>query len=202
MTLINGRKGSRCLGFRGLAVAAAVVAGGSSWAAGAPFLATDFTGFTLPAGDGPHQTVVADIDGDGAKDLLVINAFDSSVWIYRNIGGTNALSAASFDQAVKIPTVFGGNNSAHLAVADVTGDGKPELVVPNPASDTVSVFKNQSVSGVVSTNSFAGKVDFSVGGLPVHVAVADLTGDGKPEILTANYSSGTVTVLKNAMESG
>ena len=67
------------------------------------------------------------------------------------------------------------------AIGDLDGDGEPDLAVVNNGSNTVSVFRNTSTSGSVS---FASKVDFTTGTSPYSIAIGDLDGDGKADIMS------------------
>jgi hypothetical protein len=42
------------------------------------------------------------------------------------------------------------------------------------------------------------KVDYSMGGVPYSIAGADLNTDSKPDLVVANFSSNTVSVLLNS----
>ena len=148
----------------------------------------------LTAGSGPGVMVIADLDGDGKPDVIVANAYDATVYIYRNISTNGTLEAASFASPV-IFTIGGSLNG--LALVDLDGDGRLDIVVPNYDYNNVSVFQNLCSPGSITTNSFGARVDFPVGPRPVGVAVQDLDGDGKPEIVTANYGGTTVSVLRN-----
>jgi hypothetical protein len=88
--------------------------------------------------------------------------------------------------------VGGGPNS--VAVADVNGHFKPDLVVTNTQDNTVSVLLNETMPGS-STASFAAQQSFATGGGPVSVAVGDVNGDGRPDLLIANKDDNTVSVL-------
>ena len=78
----------------------------------------------------------------------------------------------------------------------MNGDGRPDLIVANDGSNTVSVLLNTTAPGA-TTLSFAAEQTFATGTDPNSVAVADLNGDGLPDLIVANINSGTVSVLLN-----
>jgi hypothetical protein len=83
-----------------------------------------------------------------------------------------------------------GTNPRGVAVADLNGDGRPDLVVTNFKSNTVSVLLGNG------DGTFAAAHNFAVGDEPSKGAVlADLNGDGRPDLAVANFGSNTVSVL-------
>jgi hypothetical protein len=106
--------------------------------------------------------------------------------------------AASFAAKHDFPT---GTNPRSVAVGDLNGDGKLDLAVANSNSNTVSVLLNTTASGV-ATPSFAAKQDFATGAVPWSVQVGDLNGDGKLDLVVANSSDSTVSVLLNTTAPG
>jgi hypothetical protein len=134
---------------------------------------------------GGFQTLslaVADVNGDGQPDLLVVNACATSgICINGSVGVLLGNGDTTFKKAVTYPA---GSFPASVAVADVNGDGKPDLVVAT-TQDNV----NGSV-GVLLGNgdgTFASIVNYASGGTsPLSVAVADVNGDGKPDLVVAN----------------
>ncbi len=148
-----------------------------------------------------YGAVIADLDGDGKPEMIVANNSGYCVSVFRNISTSGALTSSSFAYPVKLST---GANPSYLKVADLDGDGKPEIIVANTGSGTVSVFRNQSTAGTINTSSFAAKVDYSAGSNPFDIAVADFDGDGKADIAVTNSATGssTVSVLRNASSVG
>lgn len=78
---------------------------------------------------------------------------------------------------------------ASVAIGDVDGDGKPDLIVVNTGANTVSVFLGSG------TGTFGPKTDFPTGATPHAVAVADLNGDGNLDLVVANTGADTVSIL-------
>ncbi len=156
-------------------------------------------GILLGNGDGTFQTVVtydsggsfptsvavADLNGDGKPDIVVSNSGDNNVGVLLGNGDGTFQTAVTYDS--------GGSYAWSVAVADVNGDGKPDIVVFNFASNNVGVLlgKGDGTFQTVVTYGSGGYGNYGSGQL---VAVADVNGDGKPDIVVAN-NSGTVGVL-------
>ncbi|MGO8836785.1 MAG: FG-GAP-like repeat-containing protein [Limisphaerales bacterium] len=153
----------------------------------------------LPAGDGSGQVVIADLDGDGKPDVLVNNG-NGSASIFQNISSNGTLTAGSFAPRVDLSLGTGGENGT--VAADLDGDGKLDIVLLDYNAGQVIVLKNLSTPGTLTTNSFAAPVRFQVGAGPRGLAVRDLDGDGKPEIVVANWGDSTVSVLRNISQPG
>jgi RecA/RadA recombinase len=165
--------------------------------------AASFAGPTnLTAGNGPARVVIGDLDGDGKPDVVVANVYDGSIWIYRNISTNGTLTTTAFAPPV-IFTIGGGTDSQYgLALADLTGDGRLDIVTDNRNLNLLSIFQNFSSPGSLTTNSFGARVDIAIPGTPMGLAVGDLDGDGEPDIITANLASDSVSVLRNIYAGG
>ena len=98
----------------------------------------------------------------------------------------------------------GGYYAESVAVADVNGDGKPDLVVTDQCSDSACM--NHGFVGVLlgkGDGTFQPVGTYDSGGYNAFsVAVEDVNGDGKPDLVVANVcatsncsTGGAVSVL-------
>ncbi|RYE16638.1 MAG: hypothetical protein EOP51_25425, partial [Sphingobacteriales bacterium] len=147
----------------------------------------------INVGKNPVAVTLADITGDGKPDLLVSNAGDNNVSIYKNIvTGKGALNSTSFAAGAKFST---GVAPASIAVGDFNLDGINDMVVANYNGGTISVLNGSSDPA----NLFFSKVDYPAGKNPSSVAVHDINGDGKPDIIVSNAGGSTVSVFRNTI---
>ncbi len=144
-------------------------------------------------GSGPSSVSIGDLDGDGKPDLAVAINNSSKVSVYLN---TSTPGSISFATNVDFTT---GSLPETINIGDLNGDGKPDLVVANTGSNTVSVLCNTSSLGTIS---FATKIDFTTGSVPFSASIGDIDGDGKPDLAVNNYSSNTVSVFRNTSTLG
>ena len=151
------------------------------------------------AGDFPRSVAISDVDGDGRRDLVVANERGNSVSVFRNLISFNSITPGSFAPRVDFPA---GTNPPSVAIGDVDGDDKPDIVVANYGSSSVSVLRNTTTTGTVNGASFAAKVDFNTGSNPFHIAMGDADGDGKVDLVTANSTANTISVLRNTSTMG
>jgi hypothetical protein len=153
---------------------------------------------TFATGRNPECVAVGDFNGDGKADLAIANSGDGTVSVLLNTTAPGA-TAPSF----ALPGTFAaGFMVAYVAVGDFNGDGKADLAIANSGSGTVSVLLNTTSPGA-TTPSFALPQTFATGSNPSSVAVGDFNGDGKPDLVTANYNStGGVSVLLNTTPPG
>jgi hypothetical protein len=147
-------------------------------------------------GEYPIDVALGDLEGDGKPDLVVTNWNSNTVSVYRNTSTSGSITSSSFTAKVDF---VAGKGPCGIAIGDLNGDGKPDLVVSNQRGNKVSVFRNTSNSSEITNSSFADKVDFSTGIYPGIVAIGDVDGDGKSDLVVTNYKSNTVSVLRNTV---
>jgi Tol biopolymer transport system component len=83
-----------------------------------------------------------------------------------------------------------GGAPASLAVADLNGDGQPDVVTANESGHGLSVLLH-------GAGMFEARRDYPTGSSPYSLAVGDLDGDGDPDLASAARSGKSVTVLLN-----
>lgn len=128
------------------------------------------------AGSYPYSVAVADFNGDGRPDLVAANTtYPGDVSVLLGNGDGTFQSAVSY--AV-------GNDPEGVAVGDFNGDGKPDLAVPNDGSNTVSVLLGNG------DGTFQTAVNYASGGFyPASILAADVSGDGRTDLVIGNQSS-------------
>lgn len=135
---------------------------------------------------------VADIDGNTTPDILGMVSTSYGNASTQGYVSTRLQTSAG---AFAMPTRFGvGRGPANLVVADVNGDGKPDLVVANADDSTISV----RLADPAKPGFFLPAIVLSTPGrTPLDVAVGNLSGhtDGLLDIAMAASGANSVLVF-------
>jgi FG-GAP-like repeat/Bacterial Ig-like domain/FG-GAP repeat len=148
----------------------------------------------------PTALAVADFNGDNIPDIAAAvpgvpadsgdPQTEGVVYVFQGLGGGAFASPDQYDSGGALPV--------NIQAADVTGDGKPDLIVANAGDPQASPeFSNNSV-GIIPNVSSTTSVTFgstAIQNTNCHgtfaVAIADFNIDGKPDIAAINYGGQT-----------
>ncbi len=150
----------------------------------------------VPVGNSPLGIAMADLDGDGRKDLIVAVHEDDRLAVFR---GTGSPGVVAFDPArLEFST---GPHPQGLFIADFDGDGMSDVVTANSGrggGGGISVFRNASTLGAISLTN---RMDYPVD-TAHRVAAGDLDGDGKPDLAVSANSPRQISVFRNTSNLG
>ncbi len=154
--------------------------GNGTFTAGATYQATG-SDSTNP---GPSSIVAADVNGDGKLDLIALSPLGNVYVLLGNGDGT-------FHTPVAYATGRTSGCCNGLAVGDLNGDGKPDLAVVE--NDGIGILLNAGSGTFGAATYYASGVAGSQVG--DGIAIGDLNGDKKPDIVVTNETSGAIVFL-------
>ena len=136
----------------------------------------------------PEAVAIGDLNGDRKLDLAVVNSSGPSVSVLTNRGDGSFRAARNFATGRQLDLPFG------LAIGDLTGDGKPDLAVANRVTKGgrgVILFVNKG------SGTFRAERRFVTAVQPEAVAIGELNGDKKPDLVAVSHDDQAVSVLLN-----
>lgn len=137
------------------------------------------TPVTYPAGAGTIDVTLGDIDSDGDADAAVALLEGASVLIFINDG--HGTLTRGIDVAARAPQ--------HVNLADLNGDGRPELIV----GDRTDPIETEAPGYLVvhpgnGDGTFGTPREYSGHRIPGGSVLADFNRDGKPDLAVADFN--------------
>jgi hypothetical protein len=132
-------------------------------------------------GRGPDSLAIADLNGDGSSDLVTANADSNTVSVLLNRG----------DGSFEAKHDYASDGDPHLLrLADLNGDGMPDMlfVSANPVEPSLVVLLNNGDGSFQAGQYYDTTCPTCADNQSVEVdsvAIADLNGDGSPDVATS-----------------
>ncbi len=148
-------------------------------------------GPALRADTNPSDIAIGDLDGDGRPDLAVLNWGSHTVSLFHNRGAVTPAAKTRdaggiFDAARTI--AYGSAPAYALAIGDVSGDARPDLVIGD-AQGVVHRLLNDG------SGTFTPAPPLQAGAGLRSLVLVDLDRDGHLDIATANTGDDSVSVF-------
>ncbi len=128
---------------------------------------------------------MADVNGDGVRDLLVADAGSNDVSV---LLGQGSGTSWTLSPGPRIKTAGGPTD---VAVGNFLGTGRLDLAVTNQQANNVQIFPGLGGGFFNDQNPRT----FAVGSQPSQLVVGNF--DGKPDLVTVNTGSNTLSVISN-----
>lgn len=134
-----------------------------------------------------HRAVLADIDNDGHQEIVSCRANKPIFGSTGTMLVTLKPSDPSNPQGPWAETELGPGCDALFTVADLDGDGKPEVIAASYFTSQLNLFHSKAPTGFANPADVQTVTLDSTIGAAFDVQVVDVNGDRKPDLLVSNH---------------
>ena len=116
-------------------------------------------------------------------------------------GNGSGIGSGSFAASF---TLGSGSGPGSSIIADLDGDGKPDVAFVSGDAHTISIFRNIGTNATLSAASFAPRVDLPIpptnsGDSPYRVRAVDVDGDGKLDLIACGVNGSKVSLFHTTL---
>lgn len=142
--------------------------------------------------NGTAAMTAGDFDGDGDQDIAVTAFFGDELWLIENLGNGNFRTHLKFPFSFNSPSNF--LTPPEAAAADFDGDGRDELVyladpIQHIQGRIVHFWKTTTTIAAMQRVNWEGDGNTVVTQWTRALAIADFTGDGRPDLCFSGTDS-------------
>src|SRR5262249_14524810 len=129
---------------------------------------------SIAVGKRTHELKLADVNGDGLRDLVVSTYYGSGISVFLSNG--NGTFKTAIEAYAAGPYSF--------SIGDFSGDGKPDIAVPgNFSSSGARILLGNGNGSFQGVTSIQDVLEY-----PRAVGIADFNSDGKPDVVISSAS--------------
>jgi len=172
----------------------------------------------VPASANIGSIALADFNGDGKTDIAILDhIYDNSdpnnaISGHINVLANNSTPGNFSFGAEQLLSYVPGSYPMMLCAADLDGDGMPELAYTETNYSEIYVYQNGSAPGGATISLIpattpqpltTGDMDM-YGNMPTPygIAAADMDGDGRIDLVTANFYTQDLAIFRNTSTPG
>jgi hypothetical protein len=147
-----------------------------------------------------YEPAIGDLDGDGKADVVMvgISNFPFTPFLVSVLRNTSKGKEITFAPPLNINSSL---TPYRVAISDMDGDGKGDLVVLQYTGSRFTIYKNTSTVGNLSFTQVPGF--FFIGSRPANIAVLDVDNDGRTDVVSEHYTPAyTLAIFRNTTGNG
>jgi gliding motility-associated-like protein len=134
---------------------------------------------------------IADVDVNGKPDILISDEGSNRITILKNESTSSTLNFSSAPIIIDVPSALSTDG---LFVHDMNSDGLPEIITTQyqTGNSNLYIIRNQSTPENIQ---FGTTTTITIGNSIKRIGIADIDGDGKPDIAVTQQLAGLSVLL-------